>query len=85
VRLVATAVLVAGAFAFAISMGEFGATAFIARPGSPTMPIAIFKLLGKPGPSPFGAAVALSSLLMIITGLAILVIDSLGVRDRREL
>lgn len=85
VRLVATAVLVAGAFAFAISMGEFGATAFIARPGSPTIPIAIFRLLGKPGPTPFGAAVALSSILMVITGLAILIIDSLGTRTRSEL
>ncbi len=85
VRLVATAVLVAGAFAFAISMGEFGATAFIVRPGSPTMPIAIFKLLGKPGPTPFGAAVALSSILMLVTGLAILIIDALGVRNRSEL
>ena len=74
-RLVRRAILVGAAFAFAISMGEFGATAFIARPSAPTIPIAIFKLLGRPGGSPFGAAVALSVVLMMITGAAILVID----------
>ncbi len=84
-RLVGTAILVAAAFAFAISMGEFGATAFIARPNSPTIPIAIFRLLGRPGTTPFGAAIALSSILMAITGLSIMVIESLGTRTRREL
>ena len=29
------------------AMGEFGATLFIARPDAPTMPIAIFRLLGQ--------------------------------------
>ena len=72
--------LVGAAFAFAISMGEFGATTFIARPATPTIPIAIFRYLGRPGAAPFGAALALSSILMIITGLSILLIDALGRR-----
>ncbi len=85
-RLVGSAILVAAAFAFAISMGEFGATAFIARPNAPTIPIAIFKLLGRPGSTPFGAAIALSSILMAITGLTMMVIDaSSGTRTRSEL
>ncbi|MEN8040479.1 MAG: iron ABC transporter permease [Actinomycetota bacterium] len=75
--LVARSIFVGAAFAFAISMGEFGATAFIARPASPTIPIAIFRLLGRPGAAPFGAAVALSVILMGITGIAVLVMDSL--------
>ena len=78
--LIARALLVGAAFAFAISMGEFGATTFIARPATPTIPIAIFRYLGRPGAAPFGAALALSSLLMIITGLSILAIDALGRR-----
>ena len=41
--------LVAGAgFAFAISLGEFGATSFLTRVGDQTMPIAIARLLGRP-------------------------------------
>jgi thiamine transport system permease protein len=75
-RLVWRSILVGAAFAFAISMGEFGATAFITRPDSPTMPIAIFRLLGRPGPTSFGAAVAMSVLLMLITGASVLAIDS---------
>ncbi|MCB1246876.1 MAG: iron ABC transporter permease [Acidimicrobiia bacterium] len=75
--------LVAGAFAFAVSMGEFGATAFIARPDTPTMPIAIFRLLGRPGGAPFGAAIAMCVLLMAITALAIIAIESTR-RERKD-
>jgi thiamine transport system permease protein len=49
------------------------------------MPIAIFKLLGRPGGSPFGAAIALSVILMIITAGAILVIDAVRTEQRGEL
>ncbi len=42
------ALAVAGGFAFAISLGEFGATVFLARPESPTLPVAHLSL---PGPS----------------------------------
>jgi len=85
-RLIGTALIVAAAFAFAISMGEFGATTFIARPNTPTIPIAIFRLLGRPGPTPFGAAIALSAILAVVTGAAMLLIDSLGrKRIRSEL
>lgn len=81
-RLAGRALLIAAAFAFAISMGEFGATSFITRPSTPTIPIAIFRYLGRPGSTPFGAAVALSVVLMVITALAILIID--GRRSQRD-
>ena len=84
-RLVGRTMLVGAAFAFAISMGEFGATAFIARPSAPTIPIAIFRLLGRPGGAPFGAALALSVILMAITAAAILVIDTIRTDQRGEL
>ncbi|MCA9948789.1 MAG: iron ABC transporter permease, partial [Anaerolineales bacterium] len=38
--LIRRALLVGAVFAFTISMGEFGATLFIARPQTPTMPVA---------------------------------------------
>src|SRR5262249_17965461 len=43
--LVARAGLVGAGFAFAVSIGEFGATSFLARTGSPTLPIKIQQLL----------------------------------------
>jgi thiamine transport system permease protein len=73
--IVTRAVLVAAAFAFAISLGEFGATVFIARPDYPTLPIVIYRLLGKPGVLNFGQAMAASVILMLVTGGAVLLIE----------
>jgi thiamine transport system permease protein len=73
--IVRRAVLVAAGFAFAISLGEFGATLFIARPDRPTMPVAIFRYLSQAGAANFGAAMAMSTLLMLITATAIFTIE----------
>jgi thiamine transport system permease protein len=81
--IVARALLVGAAFAFAVSVGEFGATAFIARPATPTLPIAIFRLLGRPGS--LGHAMALSVLLMALTAAAVVVIESVRGRTTGDL
>jgi thiamine transport system permease protein len=73
--LVGRAALAASIFAFTISMGEFGATALIARPDLPTIPIMIFRFLSQPGGLPFGKAMALSTILMVVTGLGMLAIE----------
>jgi thiamine transport system permease protein len=75
--LVGRAVFVGGAFAFAISLGEFGATALIARPEFPTIPVAIYRFLGQPGPLNYGQALALSTLLMLVCAAGIAAIESL--------
>jgi thiamine transport system permease protein len=64
--------------AVAVSLGEFGATAFVARSSRPTVPIVIAQLLGRPGESNFGAAMALSVLLAAICGVLFAVIDRGG-------
>ncbi|MFM8304150.1 MAG: ABC transporter permease [Actinomycetota bacterium] len=71
----ARALFVAGAFAFAISLGEFGATSFVVRPDAPTLPVVVFRLLGQPGDASFGAAMAASCLLMLLVTAAMLVGD----------
>ena len=73
--LISRGLFVGAAFAFAISLGEFGASVFIARPDSPTLPIAIFRLLGQPGASNYGQALAMSAILMCVCGIAFLVIE----------
>lgn len=73
--IVGRAALLATGFAFAISLGEFGATVFLARPDAPTLPVVIFRLLGQPGNRNFGAAMAASTLLMAITAAAILLLE----------
>ena len=69
------ALLVGGVFAFAISMGEFGATVFVARPQTPTLPLAIYRYLGHPGAINYGCAMAMSCLLMMTTGAGFLVLE----------
>ncbi|MDR3106950.1 MAG: iron ABC transporter permease [Bifidobacteriaceae bacterium] len=63
------AVAVAAAFAFAVSVGEFGATSFLARPDTTTLPVAIYKLLGRPGADNLGLALAGAVLLAAMTSL----------------
>ena len=59
-------ILVGAIFAFAISMGEFGASLILLRPENTTMPVAIFQFLGKPGESNLVNALAMSGLLMAL-------------------
>ena len=72
------AALVGAIFAFTISLGEFGATSFLARPESPTLPVAIYRYLSQPGALNYGQALAMSTLLMMICALALLFIDWLS-------
>ncbi len=65
--LLARALGVAAAVAFAISLGEFGATLFVVRADWPTLPVAIFRFLGRPGAENVGQAMALSVTLMALT------------------
>jgi len=74
------ALLVGAVFAFAISMGEFGATVFVVRPQTPTMPLAIFRYLNHPGSLNYGQAMAMSCLLMITTALGFLFLEKIKPR-----
>ena len=84
--IVGRALLVGAVFAFTISMGEFGATSFIARPGgtTTTIPIAINRFLGQPGALQFGQAVALSTILMVVCAVGFLAIERFRYGDIGE-
>jgi thiamine transport system permease protein len=73
--IVLRAVLVGAVFAFTISMGEFGATSLIARPERPTIPVAIYRFLGRPGLSNYGQALAMSVILMFVCTVGFLLIE----------
>ncbi|MFF4645302.1 ABC transporter permease [Streptomyces sp. NPDC001389] len=75
--LVRRAVLIAAGFAFAVSLGEFGATVFIARPDRPTLPVAVARLLGRAGEVNYGQAMALSTILMLVCAVSLLVLERL--------
>nr|WP_281497171.1 ABC transporter permease subunit [Ornithinimicrobium sp. F0845] len=59
--------LAATGFAFAISLGEFGATSFLSRPDRPTVPVVIYQLISRPGVDNLGMALAASVVLALLT------------------
>ncbi len=72
-------VLAAAGFAFAVSLGEFGATSFLAREDFPTLPVVIFRLIGRPGELNYGMALAASVLLAATVAVVVLLVDRLRV------
>lgn len=79
--IVSRAFLVAAGFCAAVSLGEFGATTFIARPDTPTVPIAISRFLARPGELGVGQSLAMSVILMVLTTVIVLGLERVRVRD----
>jgi thiamine transport system permease protein len=71
--------LAAAGFAFAVSLGEFGATSFLARDEHPTLPVVIFGLIGHPGAMNYGMALAASVVLAAVTAAVMLAVERLHV------
>jgi thiamine transport system permease protein len=69
------ALITAAAFAFTVSLGEFGATLLLARPDTPTVPVLIFRFLGQPGAFNYGQAMALSTILMLLTATVFVLLE----------
>ena len=80
--IMARAFAVGAIFAFTVSLGEFGATIFTARPESATIPLTIYKFLGQPGTMNYGQAMAVSSLLMMVTAAGFMVIEKFRIMGR---
>ncbi len=80
--LISKALMGAAVFGFAISMGEFGASTFVTRPQSPTLPVAIFRSLSRPGELNYGQAMAMSVILMLVTSLAFFFLEKMQTADR---
>jgi thiamine transport system permease protein len=45
-------------------MGEFGASLFLVRPATPTLPVAIYRSLSLPGTTNHAQAMALATILL---------------------
>ena len=80
--LAARGLAVAAGLAFAIALGEFGATVFVARAEWPTLPVAIFRFLGRPGAENVGQAMALCVVLMSLTAVGAIAADRVLGRGR---
>lgn len=75
--LLSRGILVAGAFAFALSLGEMTAVAMLSRPGLVTIPLAIYHFLSA---RRFGAASAMATSLILITAGAVFLWEYMGRR-----
>jgi len=82
--IVGRSLVVAATFAFTVSAGEFGASLFVVRPDSPTLPIAIYRLLGQPGAINYGQALALSVILMVVCAICFALIERLRTGTAEE-
>ena len=70
-----SAVVAGAGLAFVACLGEFGATVFLARADRPTVPVAIERLMSRPGGAGFGQAMALSCILLVICAVVLVLVD----------
>lgn len=80
VPLLSQALLVAGAFCLALSLGEMTAAAMLSQGELVTLPLSIYRFLSA---RRFGAASAMATLLIVITVAAVAVWEWLGERSLR--
>ena len=75
--LVSRGIVVGATFAFTVSMGEFGASLFVAQRESVTIPVVIYRLIGDPGLASYRQALAMSVILMLVCAGGFLIIERL--------
>ena len=75
--LIGRGLAVGATFAFTVSMGEFGASLFVAQRESVTIPIVIYRLLGDPGFASYRQALAMSVVLMLVCAGGFIIIERL--------
>ncbi|MBB3036074.1 ABC transporter permease [Hoyosella altamirensis] len=82
--LVARSIAAAAGFAFVVTVGEFGATSFLARAGDPTLPVLIGRLIARPGAENASVALAGAVLLVAVTATVVTIIEIVRIRDVGE-
>nr|WP_083812529.1 iron ABC transporter permease [Gordonia neofelifaecis] len=81
-RLTARSLCAAAGFAFVMAIGEFGATTFLARADTTTLPVLIGSLMTRPGEANLATAMAASMLLVVVSAAVIAVIEIVGEGSR---
>jgi len=84
IPLAGRSLLAAAAFGFVVALGEFGATSFLARADTATLPVVIGRLISRPGELNNQMAYAACTLLMAVTVAAVLLVERLRVQSVGE-
>ena len=66
-KLIRNVLLTSLGFAAIISLGEFGASSFLANGSQATIPTLLFRLISRPGEQNYGMAMAVSAILIAIS------------------
>lgn len=82
--LVSRGIAVGATFAFTVSMGEFGASLFVAQRESVTITVVIYRLIGDPGLASYRQAMAMSVILMAVCAGGFIIIERLRVAGVAE-
>ena len=70
-RMIRGVLLTALGFAAIISIGEFGASSFLANGSQATIPTLLYRLISRPGEQNYGMAMAVSAILILLSALVV--------------
>lgn len=82
--MVARGIGFAAGLSFAIALGEFGATSFLASADFQTLPVTIVRLMNRPGADNYGMGMAASVILALVAATAMAVCEWLAERSTRS-
>jgi thiamine transport system permease protein len=74
-KLIRGVLLTALGFAAIISIGEFGASAFLANGSQATIPTLLFRLISRPGDQNYGMAMAVSAILIVLSAVIVYLVS----------
>jgi thiamine transport system permease protein len=75
-RMIKGVLFTAVGYAAIISVGEFGASSFLAYGSQGTIPTLLFRLISRPGEQNYGMAMAVSAILIAFVWLVILMLNT---------
>jgi thiamine transport system permease protein len=70
-KMIRGVLLTALGFAAIISIGEFGASSFLANGSQATVPTLLYRLIARPGEQNYGMAMAVSAILIVLSALVV--------------
>jgi thiamine transport system permease protein len=74
-KMIRGVLLTALGFAGIISMGEFGASSFLANGSQATIPTMLYRLISRPGEQNYGMAMAVSAILIVLSALVVYLVS----------
>ena len=73
-RMIRSVLLTSLGFAAIMSIGEFGASSFLAIGSQATIPTLLFRLISRPGDQNYGMAMAVSAILIVLSAVVVFLV-----------